>query len=142
MTNTNCLEGLRCPHCGQAERLRVVARVMCLVTDGGSEPFGDHDWDDDSIAACPDCEFAGPLLEFRAGPGLPPDPDGMNDERAGWAKEALAAFMAATGTDPDDAVSDLLCDLMHWCDRRGVAFRTELARAQGHYDAETLGEAE
>jgi hypothetical protein len=75
----------------------------------------------------------------RAQP-LPPDPEGMNDRRAAWAGQAIAAFIAATGTDQEDAVCDLLADLMHWCDRHGQDFGHEQARAQDHYDAETFGD--
>ena len=73
---------------------------------------------------------------------LPPDPDGMNDDRASWAEIALHAFQAATGTDREDAVSDLICDLMHLCDRDGELgdFDAQVERARGHYEAETLGE--
>jgi len=71
---------------------------------------------------------------------LPPDPEGMNNRRAAWAGQAIAAFMAATGTDREDAVADLLADLIHWCDRNGQAFGHEMARAKDHYQAETLGE--
>jgi len=73
---------------------------------------------------------------------LPPDPEEMNDDRADWAAAALSAFQAQTGSDLGDAVSDLLCDLMHWCDRNGISFRKELERARWHYDAETSPEAE
>ena len=69
--------------------------------------------------------------------GLPPDPEERNDERAEWAQSAINAFRIATGTDPEDAVSDLLADLMHWCDRYGPGFHNELNRARNHYDAET-----
>jgi hypothetical protein len=68
---------------------------------------------------------------------LPPDPEGMNDRRATWAAQALATFMAATGTDREDAVADLLADLIHWCDRNAQEFGRELARAEAHYAAET-----
>ena len=73
---------------------------------------------------------------------LPPDPDGQNDDRAGWADLALLAFQAATGTDREDALSDLLCDLMHLCDRDIFlgSFETQVERARGHYEAETGGE--
>jgi hypothetical protein len=50
-------------------------------------------------------------------PALPADPEGMNDRRAEWALTALLAFRYVTGTDWSDAVADLLCDLMHFCDR-------------------------
>lgn len=69
---------------------------------------------------------------------LPPDPEGMNDRRSAWADEAITAFMLATGTDLEDAVSDLIADLGHWCDRHDIDFDRELARAAFHYEAETL----
>jgi hypothetical protein len=48
---------------------------------------------------------------------LPADPEGMNDDRAKWAMKPLFAFMKETGVDPEDAISDLVADLMHYCDR-------------------------
>lgn len=72
---------------------------------------------------------------------VPPDPDRMNDDRSNWAETALQAFVDVTGTDREDAVADLLADLMHWCDRNSsLSFDEELARARFHYNAETAGE--
>lgn len=71
---------------------------------------------------------------------LPADPENMNEDRAAWAGTALDTFQEATGTDPEDAVSDLIADLHHWCDRNGIDFNRELERAAFHYDAETGGE--
>lgn len=71
---------------------------------------------------------------------LPPDPEMMNDKRAACAWRALEAFMEATGTDPHDAVADLLCDLMHACDRlkdEVGLFEEQLERARGFYREET-----
>lgn len=70
---------------------------------------------------------------------LPPDPDGQNDNRATWADQAVRAFRYTTGTDREDALSDLLCDLMHLCDRDAKLgdFESQLRRARGHYAAET-----
>jgi hypothetical protein len=68
------------------------------------------------------------------------DPDEKNADRANWAETALAAFMAETGTERSDALADLLCDLMHWCDREALEFEGELRRASGHYLAETSEE--
>lgn len=72
---------------------------------------------------------------------LPADPDDLNDERADWAARALDTFIAATRTDPEDALCDLLCDLMHWADRNAGAFASDFAsdlrRAETHYAAET-----
>lgn len=74
-------------------------------------------------------------------PHLPPDPEGMNDNRAAWAGLAIAAFQAATGTDGEDVLCDLLADLMHWADRHGYDFSAALDRALHHYEEETSGEA-
>jgi hypothetical protein len=46
-------------------------------------------------------------------------------------------FRGQTGADIEDVVSDLLADLMHWCDRHEQDFDLELQRAQGHYEIET-----
>jgi hypothetical protein len=71
---------------------------------------------------------------------LPPDPDGMNKDRSSWADASLQAFMAITGSDLEDALGDLLADLIHWCDRNNFDFDAELDRARRHYAAETIGE--
>jgi hypothetical protein len=68
---------------------------------------------------------------------LPPDPEGKNDDRAEWAAAALRQFQRTTGTDYEDALGDLLCDLMHWSDRHNFDFELALDRARGHYQAET-----
>jgi hypothetical protein len=68
---------------------------------------------------------------------LPPNPDGMNFDRAAWADKAIDAFREATGTDLEDALGDLLADLMHWADRAGYDYDAALDRARGHYEAET-----
>jgi hypothetical protein len=67
---------------------------------------------------------------------LPPDPNALNNERAQWADDALRCFQQATGTD-DEALIDLICDLMHWCDRNNADFDAALSTARVHYDAET-----
>jgi hypothetical protein len=142
MTNTNCLEGDRCPNCGQDDRLLITGAAEFSVTDSGSEALGDHAWGDDNPARCPQCGYDGTLGNFRIPGGLPPDPEGMNDDRARWAGVALAAFRSETGADREDAVGDLLGDLMHWCDRAGFDFGLALDRARMHYEAETLPDTE
>ena len=72
---------------------------------------------------------------------VPPDPDGLNGRRSGWAASALVAFMQTTGTDQEDAVADLLSDLIHWCDRHmNGTFEHQLSRARGMYEDETYME--
>ena len=137
MTNSNCLENVRCPKCGQEDRFKIVALITCDVTDDGSEPVGDHEWDDHSATRCSECGFDGELKDFRKKQERPPDPNGMNDNRSAWAGAALAKFMEVTGTDVEDAVGDLLTDLMHWSDRNNYDFDAALDRARAHYEAET-----
>jgi len=137
MTHDNCLEGIRCPQCGQDNRFKIFALITCVVTNNGSEPVGDHGWDDNSSTHCPECDFDGTLKQFRNRKHLPPDPENMNDNRAAWAGAALSAFMMVTGIDEEDALGDLLADLMHWADRHGYDFDAALDRGRWHYDAET-----
>ena len=66
MVNDNCLEGIRCPHCGQEDRFHITATVTCAVTDEGSDPVGHHSWDDGSFTSCPECGLQGTLKEFRS----------------------------------------------------------------------------
>jgi hypothetical protein len=66
MVNTNCLEGIRCPNCGQEDRFHINAVITCLVTDAGSEPVGDHYWDLTSFTYCPECEYQGTLKHFKS----------------------------------------------------------------------------
>ena len=68
---------------------------------------------------------------------LPPDPENMNDNRAAWAENALYSFESETGIDGMEAVTDLLCALMHLADRKGWDFGLSLKRAQSAYTAET-----
>jgi hypothetical protein len=79
-------------------------------------------------------------LKPMVSPALPPDPEGMNEARLGWAAQAVRAFQEATGADDEDALSDLLADLMHWADRNKYDFDAALLRARDHYHAETLGD--
>src|SRR5580765_3673833 len=54
-------------------------------------------------------------------PQLPPDPDGMNDDRAAWADECIYLMSELTGCEPgQEALGDLMCNLFHWGDRNGI----------------------
>ena len=61
------------------------------------------------------------------------DPDRMNAKRVEWASTALTVFRTATRCDNDEALRDLLTNLMHWCDAHGVSFENELAVANRAY---------
>lgn len=62
-----------------------------------------------------------------------------NQKSVDAAESALDGYMAVTGTeDLDIAVTDLLTDLMHYCDATGsgLDFDNLLGRARYHYEAE------
>ena len=63
----------------------------------------------------------------------------MNRRRAQWAKCAIDSFRAATRTDREDALCDLLCDLMHYARQHRFNFTGELDRATFHFNAEAQG---
>ncbi len=62
--NTNCLEGFECYNCGQIDSLKISVSVWATLTDEGSETDGNHYWDDESGAYCPDCTAAGKVKDF------------------------------------------------------------------------------
>ena len=76
-------------------------------------------------------------------PDLPPDPSGKNDERASWADCALDEFCNFTkgGLDTKEncaeSLTDLLCNLRHWADRKGVDWEACATTAMRHYSEET-----
>ena len=68
---------------------------------------------------------------------IPPDPEGMNENRANRARIALLAFMAETRqTDESEALGDLIVDLLHLNDRSPTPFVAPLAKAAGVYKEE------
>jgi hypothetical protein len=72
-----------------------------------------------------------------------------NKDRARWAKKALAAFTKQTfGRHPDKmhpddlecAISDLICDLLHFAHQSGFDPKGRLNAAEMHFDAEIFEE--
>jgi hypothetical protein len=65
---------------------------------------------------------------------------GINEERAGWAMEAVETFMQETGLTEADgietAIGDLLGDIRHLCDKRSLDFDELVAKGKGYYDEE------
>lgn len=68
----------------------------------------------------------------------------MNLARAGWAMKAVETFAAETGLDLeadglDVAISDLLCDILHLCQRDGIDIERAADAAYMHFEAEASG---
>jgi hypothetical protein len=53
-----------------------------------------------------------------------------------WAAEAVTVFQKRCGTADEHAVADLICDLGHLAEDRGLDFLDELRRGIGHWYAE------
>ena len=64
MRNLTDAFNLKCPNCGQAERLQIIITCFATVTADGSEATGDHEWDDDSFTQCPQCLTNGTVADF------------------------------------------------------------------------------
>lgn len=46
----------------------------------------------------------------------------MNKKRSKWCEDIIQRFIKKTGTDPQDALKDLLCDLRHWATENGIDY--------------------
>ena len=53
-----------------------------------------------------------------------------------WAAEAVAVFQRECRTGDDHAIADLICDLGHLAEERGLDFLSEVRRGIGHWYAE------
>jgi hypothetical protein len=56
---------LSCPVCGQADHLHILITTLARLTSEGSDPEGDHEWDDSSYCRCPECAHDGIVADFR-----------------------------------------------------------------------------
>ena len=66
-----------------------------------------------------------------------------NQDRAESACKAVERFSDALdmGDEDDDTrISDLLCNMMHFCDQQGVDFHDCLERASRNYETEIADE--
>lgn len=71
---------------------------------------------------------------------LPADPDRLNELRARRAQTAVDTHDEACHEDEETSIADLLCNLMHLCDRNGVDFVEQFHRARKNYASETSRE--
>jgi hypothetical protein len=66
MTNTNCLEGIRCPSCGHEDDFRIEARIMIFVADNGTDDeSGQYAWDGESPCWFAGCAHEGKIKYFE-----------------------------------------------------------------------------
>lgn len=69
--NTNCLEGISCPACGDEDKFRISCMVDAIVTDDGADIADNNHWDwhDESDCSCCNCGHYAKLKEFKKGKG-------------------------------------------------------------------------
>jgi hypothetical protein len=65
---------LACPKCGSDEHLCVAIETWANLSADGTDPVGDHDWNQYSGCRCTSCEFAGAIENFRVEPDAQPPP--------------------------------------------------------------------
>ncbi|WP_297388828.1 hypothetical protein [Acidiferrobacter sp.] len=63
--NTNCLEGMRCPHCGAEAPFDITAVTVATMYDDGCEKTAGMEWDDTSACVCKTCGHAARVGAFR-----------------------------------------------------------------------------
>lgn len=64
--NNNCLEGIKCPHCGSEGPFVIEVQTQVLLYDNGSEDYNsDHHWDDNSYMRCFECDAEGTTEYFH-----------------------------------------------------------------------------
>ena len=68
MVNVNCLEGIRCPDCGNEMAFYIQSTAVMYVTDDGAACRSDIEWDDASHTQCVECERSGKLANFKSKP--------------------------------------------------------------------------
>lgn len=65
-SNMSCLEGIKCPKCGQETKFEIEVNTMTMVTDEGTYETRDIEWSYDSSVICPKCGKEGRLWQFTA----------------------------------------------------------------------------
>lgn len=70
VANSNCLEGARCPDCGQDHAFHVVAMAVFTVQDDGTDEGRNVEWESDSPAYCSECQWSGSWGDLTAAPAV------------------------------------------------------------------------
>ena len=64
--NDNCLEGMRCPKCGQTDGFNIVCTAAFYVMDDGTEDYSDVSWEENAAASCDaTCRWHGTVADLR-----------------------------------------------------------------------------
>lgn len=70
MTDTvRTLFAMACPTCASDAHLMIVITAWAKLSADGTDPSGEHDWDDASDCTCNACDHAGTVQNFRISSG-------------------------------------------------------------------------
>jgi sarcosine oxidase delta subunit len=64
MSNLTDTFNLKCPNCGQADRLQISITCQADLTAYGSDPSGGHEWNNASYCCCPECGHDATVADF------------------------------------------------------------------------------
>ena len=65
--NENCLQGIKCPDCGNEDRFHIAVLSFTDVSDDGTgSEVCDTEWDGRSAIECSECHLLGKVWQFQA----------------------------------------------------------------------------
>lgn len=85
-----------CPECKADDSLSVAALIWCDLSTDGTEPNGDHEWDDDAACRCNACNWSGTVADARAASDMQGD-----GGRASFNAATMQSFRSHIGDDWD-----------------------------------------
>lgn len=58
--------GMACPACDDDSHLMLTVLASAMLSAGGTEVYGDHEWTDESPCECTVCQWRGTVADARA----------------------------------------------------------------------------
>ena len=72
MSNLRDSFNLACRKCGQDEHFDIIITTLARLSADGSDPQGEHEWNDESYCQCPHCRTDGTVADFTTKNGNGP----------------------------------------------------------------------
>ena len=105
-TNTNCLEGWKCPKCGNVDEFDIVTITTFRMSDEGEVSHGDIEWDDASPAYCARCDMEGTVHTFTQEEPIRPNTVILSDRELNQTLAALRLWQDYFKDTPAEAHRD------------------------------------
>lgn len=100
---------LACPKCGSDAHLRVAIDTWAELSTDGTDPVGDHEWNEQSSCRCTNCEFKASVKQFTLPPTATPPPL-KSFEVTFYEHDKFAATIQAIDKDTALAIAQRLLD--------------------------------